>query len=85
MNQLGNQLELFGQQLGREHADARKIAAGPGEAADEAGLDRIDAGSKTIGIVEVAFFAASAEGMLPVAITSTLRPTRSAANPGNRS
>jgi hypothetical protein len=41
--------------------------------------------SKTIGIVEVASFAASAEGMLPVAIRLTLRATRSAANPGKRS
>ena len=41
---------------------------------------------KTIGIVEVAFFAASAEGVPPlVTITSTLRPTRSAANAGSRS
>jgi hypothetical protein len=39
---------------------------------------------KTIGIVEVAFFAASAEGPL-AAITSSLRPTRSAANAGSRS
>jgi hypothetical protein len=41
--------------------------------------------SKTIRIVEVASFAASAEGMLPVAIRLTLRATRSAANPGKRS
>jgi hypothetical protein len=41
---------------------------------------------KTIGIVEVALFAASAGGVLPLAtITSTLRPTRSAANAGSRS
>jgi len=41
---------------------------------------------KTIGIVEVAFFAASAEGLPPLAtITSTLRPTRSVANAGSRS
>ena len=33
---------------------------------------------KTIGIVEVALFAANAEEMAPTAITSTLRPTRSA-------
>jgi len=42
--------------------------------------------AKTIGIAEVAFFAASGGGMPPpVAITSTLRPTRSAANAGSRS
>jgi hypothetical protein len=41
---------------------------------------------KTIGIVEVALFAASAQRRLPFAtIKSTLRPTRSAANAGSRS
>jgi hypothetical protein len=41
---------------------------------------------KTIGIVEVALFAASAERMVPLAtIKSTLRPTRSAANAGSLS
>ena len=40
---------------------------------------------KTIGIVEVAFFAASAESGLPAIIKSTLRPTKSAAKAGSRS
>jgi hypothetical protein len=41
---------------------------------------------KTIGIVEVALFAARAVGVPPVeTITSTLRLTRSAANAGSRS
>jgi hypothetical protein len=41
---------------------------------------------KTIGIVEVALFAASAQRRLPFAtIKSTLRPTSSAANAGSRS
>jgi hypothetical protein len=41
---------------------------------------------KTIGIVEVAFFAASDDASPPsVTITSTLRATRSAANAGSRS
>jgi len=41
---------------------------------------------KTIGIVEVAFLAASAEGKAPGAkIKSTWRPTRSAASAGSRS
>jgi hypothetical protein len=40
---------------------------------------------KTIGIVEVALFAASAEGGLFAIIKSTLRPTRSAANAGSLS
>jgi hypothetical protein len=39
---------------------------------------------KTIGIVAVAFFAASVERSPPLAaIKSTLRPTRSAAIPGS--
>ena len=41
---------------------------------------------KTIGMVEVAFFAANAEAVPPlVMIKSTLRPTRSAANAGSSS
>jgi hypothetical protein len=40
---------------------------------------------KTIGIVELAFFAANAEGPLTATITSTLRLTRSVASAGNRS
>ncbi len=69
-----------------EDADAREVAARPGETGDQAGPDRVAAAAKTIGIVEVALFAASAAGVPPVAtITSTLRPTRSAANAGSRS
>jgi hypothetical protein len=41
---------------------------------------------KTMGIVEVAAFAASGEGTLPTArIMATCRRTKSAANAGNRS
>ena len=40
---------------------------------------------KTIGVVEVALFAASVGGEAMVTIKSTLRPTRSAANAGRRS
>jgi hypothetical protein len=40
---------------------------------------------KTIGIVEVALFAANAEGGVGATIKSTSRPTRSAANAGSRS
>src|SRR5436305_2270114 len=40
---------------------------------------------QTIGIVEVALFAATAEGGVLAMIKSTLRPTRSAANAGSRS
>src|SRR4029078_9126257 len=39
---------------------------------------------KTIGIVEVALFAASAEGGLLATINSTLRPTREAGQAGRR-
>jgi len=38
---------------------------------------------KTIGIVEVAFFAATDGATAMVTIKSTLRPTRSAANAGS--
>jgi len=41
--------------------------------------------TKTIGVVELAFSAAIAGGMPNAAIKSTLRPTRSPANPGRRS
>src|SRR5438445_5463305 len=41
--------------------------------------------AKTIGIVEVALFAATAAVRAMATITSTLRPTRSAANAGSRS
>ena len=40
---------------------------------------------KTIGIVEVAPFAANIGGLPPAVITSTLRVTSSAANAGGRS
>jgi len=40
---------------------------------------------KTIGVVEVALFAARIAVALAAAITSTLRPTSSAANAGSRS
>ena len=46
-------------------ADAREVAARPGETGDQAERDRVAAG-KTIGIVEVALFAASAEAVPPV-------------------
>jgi hypothetical protein len=38
-----------------------------------------------IGMVEVATFSASTEGVSGVAITASLRPTKSVANAGNRS
>ena len=41
MNQFGEQLEPLRRQLGGEDADAREVAARPGEAGDQATLDRV--------------------------------------------
>ncbi len=84
-NQLGQQIEPLGHQLDGEDAKSRQVAS-PGR--DKLATKPRSNGSpleKTIGIVEVALFAASTEGVPPVAIKSTLPPTRSAANPGSRS
>ena len=40
-NQLGKQLKPLGHQLDGEDADAREVAARPGETGDQAGLDRV--------------------------------------------
>ena len=45
-------------------AETGEVAAGPGETGDQAGRDRVPTPMKTIGIVEVALFAASA-GTVP--------------------
>jgi hypothetical protein len=59
-----------------EGANAREVAVRPGQVGDEASRDRSPPPMKTIGIVEVASFAARAAARLPLAaITSTLRPT----------
>ena len=42
-NQLGQQLEPLGHQLGGEDADAREVAARPGETGDQADRDRVAA------------------------------------------
>src|SRR3954465_513653 len=97
-NQLSQQLKPLSRHLSGEHDDAREVAARPGEAGGAPrpppGRARLapspsPTGSapplKTIGIVEVALFAASAAGGLFATIKSTLRPTRSAANAGSRS
>jgi hypothetical protein len=63
-----------------EHGDPRHVVARAIEALHQAGGDRIATLPNTIGIVEVARLAASGEGSPPTAvITSTRRPTRSAA------
>jgi hypothetical protein len=77
--------EALGGEAGGEHADPGGVAAGMIEAADESVPDRIVADRKTIGIVAVAFFAATAAGRLPAAMTATERCTRSAARAGKRS
>src|SRR5262249_45973955 len=85
-NQLGEQLKPLGHQLRRDRGDAREVAARQGEACDQAALTGSPPRMETIGIVEVAFLAASTGASPPVtAITSTLRATRSAANAGSRS
>jgi len=75
-NQLGKQLKPLGMQLSSEKADAREVAARPGQAGDQTLPDRVMPAMKTIGIVDVAFFAASAAGSASATIISTLRPTR---------
>src|SRR6266566_4469433 len=77
-NQLGKQLEPLGRKPVRLPPGRARVATSPAPTGSAA--------TKTIGIVEVAFFAANAEEAPPlVAITSTLRLTRSAANAGSRS
>ena len=65
-NQLGKQLEPLGRQLGRRDADAGEVAARPGEAGDQAQLDRVAAVMKTIGIVEVALLRRACTGSAAV-------------------
>lgn len=79
-------MPTLGIQLGDEIVDAREVATRPGQACDEAICDRSPPPTKTIGIDDVALFAACAAWLPPpVTITSTLRPTRSSANAGSRS
>ena len=69
-----------------EHAHARDIAARAAQALDRPRLTGSSAAEKIIGIVDVAFFAASADGGPPAARTAaTRKPTSSAASAGNRS
>src|SRR6516225_9448617 len=83
-HQLGDQLDPLLPQLRVEVGDAGKVAARARETSP------VSTGStpvkKTIGIIDVASLATKASSAPPhAAITSTLRPTRSAANEGSRS
>src|SRR5262249_46325509 len=84
-DQFGKQLEPLGQQLGGHECHAREVAARPGKAVDQAHRAGSPPLKKTMWIVEVALFAASAAASPVAAITSTLLPTKSAANAGSRS
>src|SRR6516165_12565749 len=79
-NQLGKQLEPFGHQLGCHECHPRDVAARPARLATRPSSAGSAPLKKTIGIVEVALFAARTTVSPPAAITSTLRLTRSAAN-----
>jgi hypothetical protein len=70
----------LGRSLCYEKIDAGRVAAGVGKAGDKAKLDRVSVPSpKTIGIVAVAAFTASATSGVPiVAITATWLRTKSA-------
>jgi len=84
-NQLGKQLSRLG--TSSAAMVLKPVTLPPGRA--RLATRPIATGSpplkKTIGIVEVWLFAASTAASPLAAITSTLRPTRSAANAGNRS
>ena len=85
-HQLTQQPEPLGFQRAGQDADPGDVSARPVEARDEAALDGIAAMAKTIGMVDVAAFAASAAGSPPAAAsTVTGRRTSSAASAGSRS
>src|SRR6266567_9547258 len=67
-----------------EDGQPRDIAARPRQAGDEPAPNRIGQ-VKTIGIVLVACWTATAEGVLVTTMTSTLSATSSVARAGNRS
>ena len=60
-NQLGKQLEPLGRQLDDEDADAREVAARPGETGDQAGRDRVVAADEDDRDRRGRVFAASAD------------------------
>ena len=85
-NQLGEQLEPLRVQLGAENAESREVTARPRETGDQPAATGSPPPKKTIGIVEVALFAAEMTATAPLAtITSTLRSTRLPASAGSRS
>src|SRR5262249_3287970 len=82
-NQLGNQFQPLGDQLNGKHTG--RLSLGRARLVTRPSWTGSKPTVKTIGIVEVAFFAAVAEGGPKAAIKSTLRLTRSEANEGSRS
>jgi hypothetical protein len=78
----------LGSRIVRVHEEGYHLGLGNqfGQQLEPLGYQRSMPTPKTIGIVEVALFAANAGVRPPLAtIASTLRPTRSAANAGKRS
>ena len=78
-HQLVQQLQPLWPLPPRSIGHARDVAARPVQAGDKAHSTGSPLVAKTIGIVVVAAFAASAAGVLVAAITATWRRTRSAA------
>src|SRR6266567_708528 len=85
-HQLVQQLQPLRLQLPGEKHHARGVAAGSAEVGDEAKLYGSAQSTKTIGVVPVAAFAASAGPAPPdTTRTATLRRTSSVASAGRRS
>ena len=85
-NQFGQQLEPFGRQLVGEDAEAREVAARPGETGNQTGRDGVIAAGEDDRDRRGRVFRRERRSVPPAAkITSTLRPARSAANAGSRS
>jgi len=76
--------ELLGAELCSNRSHPGDVAAGPVQARDQAGLHRVAAGVKTIGIVVVAALAARIAWKPGAMMTATRRRTSSAANSGSR-
>src|SRR5262249_53791335 len=86
--QIGKHLKPLCRQLKTKRTEARNVTAWPGRDRLSRRPSPIEwlTTAKTIGIVDVAFLAATADTVpAPATITSTLRATRSAAKPGRRS
>jgi hypothetical protein len=80
------ELQPLRSQLIDEEIDAGRVPPGAAKAGDKTEADRSPPIPNTIGIVVVAFLAATAAGvLLGIAMTVTFRCTKSAAKSGNRS